>query len=67
MAEPNFGSELQKIGFENFQVSSEGCLHLDTAFERPKSFFKGKYKGLTGVFEIVAKKTNNEHKSNVTN
>ena len=60
-------SELQKIGFESSQVASEGCLHLDSAVAKPRPFFKGEYKGLTGVFEIVAKKTNNEHKSSVTN
>ena len=60
ISEDDLIAELQKIGFENFQVSSEGCLHLDNAFEGPKSFFKGEYKGLTGVFEIVATKIDDE-------
>lgn len=59
--EPNdLIAELEKFGFKDFQLASEGCLHLDHAAAKPKPFFKGKYKGLTGVFEMVAQKKDHE-------
>lgn len=47
--------DLEKIGFKNIIVDSEGCIKTNN-FISAKSFFKGDYYGEEGVFEVLAEK-----------
>ncbi|XFA74196.1 class I SAM-dependent methyltransferase [Thermosynechococcaceae cyanobacterium Okahandja] len=49
-------SELQKLGFIDIKIASEGCLHLNKAAPAPKPFLKGVYQDEVGVYEVVATK-----------
>ena len=47
---------MKSLGFENIIVKDEGKIHLNSNSPIPTPFFKGKYYGLPGTFEVIAKK-----------
>jgi SAM-dependent methyltransferase len=49
----DIADEMSEVGFRNIVVAGEGCLHLDKKANPPKSFFKDKYYGLPGIFEVI--------------
>lgn len=46
--------ELSSLGFKSIELKSEGSIQVNKKSEKPLSFFKGKYKGQTGVYEVLA-------------
>lgn len=49
-------NELNSLGFVDIDSGPEGTLHLNTDVSPPHPFFKAKYAGLDGPYEVVAQK-----------
>ena len=52
----SLAAELRRLGFQDIKLDAEGCLHLNQNVPAPKSFFKGEYYGLPGIFEVSGTK-----------
>lgn len=49
--------ELEGLGITQVQIAHEGRLHLNPSVPAPKPFFKEKYFGQLGAYEVVASKS----------
>ena len=48
---------LTSLGFVDIIIGGEGKLHINSKTPAPTPFFSDKYYGLTGTFEVIAKKS----------
>ena len=48
--------ELKAAGFEQVAVGGEGTLRVSSEHDLPRSFFRSRYYGLEGVYELLARR-----------